>query len=504
MYNKKLFSQTEYHPSPEPEYKLLLSSASLKELFSGSSDFEQRDIYIALSGTIRLSLFWLDGLVSGNTVAEDIIRPLTELSRMHDLRSEQQCLELILHGAAYSYSAVICETVDDVTQRLTHGSAALVFDGIHRAVCFEVKTDKTRAIDQPTLEKSLKGAKDAFVETLRTNTALVRRRICSPKLKLTETSVGRKSGTKLALMYVEGVASPCVVEELKKRLDALDVDALLACGTLEEYIVDAPLSPFPQLLHTERPDRFAMYLLDGRVGLLVDGLPVGFVVPVTLAEFMKVTGDSSNHFSVVSFLTVLRWFALLLSITLPALYVAIAMYHQEMIPTKLLLSVIEAKRDVPFSTALEVIGMLTAFELLQEAGLRLPNPIGDTVSIIGALIVGQSAVEAKVVSPIAIIVVALSGIACYTLPSQDLGAAVRLTRFVYVLSAVVGGLFGVGIVSCLLILHICSMDSFGVNYTAPVTDGLPLPLFRLLIQRPKPLNKDRDPLLHTPDRRRQK
>lgn len=503
MYKITVNSISGPHRLTIPEYRCLLSYGNLTDIFANCADFEKREISFGLRGEFIFHLVWIDGISSGITVAEDVIRPLTELSRSREAATEQECLDLILAGMIYSSSAKVRITADDVVNDLTHGHCALIFDGINRAVCFEVKNPNVRSVSEPTLEKSLKGAKDSFAEVLRTNTALVRRRICTPALKTAETTVGRKSHTRVALMFIDGVANPSIVEEVARRIDALDIDSLLAAGSLEEYIVDKPRSPFPQMLHTERPDRFAMYLLDGRVGLLVDGLPVGFVLPVTLAEFMKVTGDSSNHFMIVSFLTVLRYLALLMSILLPALYVAIAMYHQEMIPTKLLLSVIEAKQDVPFSTAIEILFMLMAFELLQEAGLRLPNPVGDTVSIIGALIVGQSAVEAKVVSPIAIIVVALSGIACYTLPSQDLGAAVRLTRMVFVLAAVFTGLFGVGVMCCLLILHLASIDSFGVNYTAPVSDGEPFPLLRLLIQKPKPLNKYRDPALNTPDRRRQ-
>ena len=294
-----------------------------------------------------------------------------------------------------------------------------------------------------------------------------------------------------------------MVTELARRLRKLDVDALPAVGILEEALVDEPFSPFPQILHTERPDRFAMHLLDGRVGLLVDGLPVGLVLPVNLAEFMKVTGDSSMHFLVASGLTMLRYLALFLSALLPAFYVAVSMYHQEMIPTRLLLSVIRVEQELPFSTATEVLFMLAAFSLLQEAGLRLPNPIGDTVSIIGALIVGQAAVEAKLVSPIAIIVVAISGIACYTLPSQDLGFAVRLAKLALVLAAIAAGLFGVGLVTCLLLLHLADIDSFGRDYTAPLSDGQPGNLARLLLCRPKTQNRFRDPQLKTPDRRRQ-
>ena len=288
----------------------------------------------------------------------------------------------------------------------------------------------------------------------------------------------------MALLYLEGVAAPGPVAELTRRLGTLDIDGLVASGILEEALTDEPHSPFPQLLHTERPDRFAQYLLEGRVGLLVDGLPIGLAVPVCFADFMKVTGDANNNYLVASALNMLRYLALLLSLLLPALYVAIALYHQEMIPTRLLLSVIEAKRAVPFSTALEVVGMLLSFELLQEAGLHLPNPIGDTVSIIGALIVGQSAVEARVVSPIAIIVVAFAGIAGYTLPSQDLGAAVRLLRLGLVLAAVAAGLFGVGAALCLVLLHLAEMDSLGRNYTAPLSDGEALPLTRLFLKGP--------------------
>lgn len=462
-----------------------------------------RRLNYGLEGELFLDICWLDGVVSGDNVSQDIIRPLTDMLRSRTQTAED-CAKQIKEGLVYSYSPSERRQTDDVVNDLTHGYCAILLDALELALCFEVRSSNVRSISEPTLEKSIKGAKDSFVETLRINTSLVRRRLCSPKLKLVESSIGRKSNTRVAMMFLDGVADPATVEELAARLDSIDVDVLLATGTLEEYIVDAPRSPFPQLLHTERPDRFAMYLSDGRIGLLVDGLPVGLVLPVSFGEFMKVTGDSSMNFLVSTSLSLLRYLALILSLFLPALYVAIAMYHQEMIPTKLLLSIIDAKQDVPFSTALEVISMLIAFGLLQEAGLRLPNPIGDTVSIIGALIVGQSAVEARVVSPIAIIVVAVSGIACYTLPSQDMGSAIKLCRFLMLLSAIAAGFFGVGIFTCLMLLHLARLDSFGVNYTAPVSDGKPGGLFRLLIRRPKPDIKFRDPTLNTPDKRRQK
>ena len=504
MYNNKQFLAGSIHPLPQPEYKLLISAANLKEIFYSCGDFEIREIFYGLESEKKLYLCWLDGTVSSQDVSGSVIRPLTEILRSVSTDTEQESLSLIMSGAVYRCSVRHREIMDELVNDLCHGFCALIFEGINQALSFEVRNTSSRSVSEPTLEKSLKGSKDSFVEVLRVNTALVRRRLCSPKLKLVESTVGRKSRTRVSIMFVEGLAAEETVRELALRLDALDVDGLLATGTLEEYIVDAPRSIFPQLLHTERPDRFANYLLEGRVGVLVDGLPLGLVAPVTLAEFMKVTGDYNNHYLVSTALTILRYLALLLSILLPAFYVATAMYHQEMIPTKMLLSIIDAKQDVPFSTALEVIGMLISFELLQEAGLRLPNPIGDTVSIIGALIVGQSAVEARVVSPIAIIVVAFAEIAGYILPSQDLGAAVRLLRMGLVLAAVLGGLFGVGAGLCLLLLHLAKLDSFGVNYTAPLSDGEPFPLLRLLVKKPKPLIKFRDPSLNSRDKRKQK
>lgn len=481
-----------------------ISFSSVRDIFTGCADFEWRKINIGLKNRFYIYICWLDGLVSGEDISDNIIRPLS-LPDIAEASSDADALfKNILYGGAFSYSARSRSRLSQLTSDLTHGRCAVIFDSIGRGMSFDVKSSSVRAVSEPTLEKSLKGAKDSFTETLRVNTSLVRRRICSPQLKLVESTVGRRSRTGVSIMFVEGIINPDIVKETARRLDELDIDALLATGSLEEYIVDCPASPFPQLIHTERPDRFAMYLMDGRLGILIDGLPVGLVLPVTFAEFMKVTGDSNMHFLVTCGLNLLRYLALGLSIFLPAFYVAVAMYHQEMLPSKLLLSIIAAKQDVPFSTAFEVLCMIIAFGLLQEAGLRLPNPIGDTVSIIGALIVGQSAVEARVVSPIAIIIVAVSGISCYTLPSQDMGSAVRLIQLGLLAASILGGLFGLSAAVCILLLILSSIDSFGVNYTAPLSDGRPWGLFRLLFHGPKSKNRHRDPLLEPLDRRRQK
>lgn len=459
-----------------------VSAAGLAQCFARCADFNMRHIDPGLDGTRSLAVCWLDGLVSGQDLAAALLRPLTEFWRAGG-ETAAPLRERLLSGAVSAWTVRECKTLREAAQTVCQGCCALCFDTLGSALCFELKAPVGRSVAEPTLEKSVKGSRDSFVETLRVNTALVRRRLAEPDLKILEGSLGRRSKTTTALLYLESTADPHLVEEVARRLDSLDLDALLSLGPLEEALADNPHSPFPQAVHTERPDRLAMLLSEGRVGLLVDGLPVALVVPVSFSEFMKVTSDGSQHFLVSSMLRLLRYLSLLIALLLPGLYVAMATYHQEMIPTRLLLSMIEAKQQVPFSTALEVSGMMLSFLMLQEAGLRLPGPMGDTVSIIGALIVGQAAVEARIVSPIAIIVVAAASIACYTLPSQDLAAALRLWSFGLLLAGAVGGLYGVGLGCCLLLWQLAGMEAFGRSYTAPLSEDGP-GLRRLLLRRP--------------------
>ena len=374
--------------------KAAVGSAALRKMFSGCSDFVIRSVLPGLLPGREIYVCWLDGLVDGTSVTEDVLRPVTERGRTPFPRSAERIMELMERGAVYSYSVKRREGLSDVSDDLVNGCCAVVFDGPGAALTFEVRSKTGRSVSEPTVEKSIKGAKDAFVETLRINTSLVRRKLRNPALKLTELTVGRQSATNVAVMYVKDIAKDETVEELLRRLRAIDADGLLSAAEIEESLADNPKTPFPELLHTERSDAFAMQLLNGRVGVLVDGLPIGFLAPGCLAAFMRVPEDSASHFAVSSMLLALRWAALAISLLLPGAFVAVTMYHQEMLPTKLLLSMSAAKQYVPLSAAAEAIAMLLSFELLQEAGLRLPDPVGQTASIIGALIVGQSAVEA--------------------------------------------------------------------------------------------------------------
>ena len=464
------------HPRPQPQYDVPVTAGELKKIFSDCDDFEARAVRIGLESRLTVTVCWLDGMVSAGDVSTDVLRPLTEGDRLADITSTREAVRRIEQGAVYSCSTRTRAEMDDVVSDLTNGSVALVFDAQRRAVTFEV----------------------------RINTSLVRRKLHTPALKLQQTVVGRQSETTVAVLYVDGIADPARVQRILDKLDTIDEQALLGRGDLEPYLTQRPRALLPQLGQTERPDKFAGALLDGCVGLLVDGLPMGYLLPTTFRLLMHAPEDESHHYLLASALIVLRYFALAISLTFPALYVAVAMHHQEMIPAKLLLSVIQAKQQVPFSVPTIILFMLIAFELLQEAGLRLPNSIGQTVSIIGALLVGQSAVDAKVVSPVAIIVVALAGIAGYTLPNQELSNAVRLLRLGLVLVAALAGLFGILAALGLVIWYLCTIESDGVAYMAPFVDSERPTIFRTLLRRPQPDEKFRPPEYDSPNRRQQR
>ena len=439
-----------------------VTAEALRSGFSDCADLVQRSLRCGDRGA-EASAFWLDGLTDAVSVAEDVIRPLTALR----CRSETALLQAGLSGGVYNAVVRLRRTYEEVAADLCAGWAAVLLPRLGLAMCFEVKSREGRGVEAPMIEKSVLGARDSFTEKLRTNTALVRRRLPRPGLKLWEADAPGELRT--AVLYLEDVADPRRVEILKTRLRRAEGRSSGFPGTLERRLAASPRSLVPQVLHTERPDRFARGLEQGKIGVLCDGQPVGFLLPATIPEMLQTQEDRARHAPVAAALTLLRALALLLALLLPAAYVAAAMYHQEMIPGKLLISVIRAKEEVPFSTAAEVLGMLLSFELLQEAGIRLPDPVGQTVSVIGALIVGQSAVEARVLSPIVIIVVAIAGVGTYAQPSQELGAAVRLWRLGLVLCAAALGLFGVMAGLMALLWRLCETENLGVCCLQPLS-----------------------------------
>ena len=492
------------HQRQEPRFPGPLTLEGLEQVFAGCSDFAKRTALLHDDPQRQVTLCYINGMVRGERINDYLLRPLSQDGRLAAV-SEAEAFHLLESGALYNLYVQRRSTLDEAAVDLTSGWCVLFFPGERDALSFFVGTEEKRAVGEPSNEPALKGGRDSFVESILTNTSLVRRRLRAPELKVHQHVVGRQSLTPVMVVYLEGIADPDTVKQMETRLDEIDIDGAEAAGNLEEYLVPAASTPFPLLPFTQRPDRFCQGLLEGRVGLLCDGLPFGWLAPGTIDQFFKTGQDRAYHWLAASALSVIRSFCALATLLIPGLYIALVTFHPEAIPVKLALSIVSAKQEVPFFTIFEVLIMLLAFEVIQEAGLRLPGPIGATVSILGGLVVGNAAVEAHIVSPAVLIAVAIAGVAGYTMPSQDFGNALRLWRFLLAILASLGGLFGLTAGCAALIYHLAGLESFGVPYLAPFTTG---PRVRRghpsLIRLPLPLMRWRDGAVHARNRRNQR
>ena len=439
----------------------MVDGRALTAQFEDAADFETRKV---LCGGQLLTVLFLDGLTSGRDIAEQVVRPLAQMT---DEAREEVLYTRALQGGVWCASVKEPESTQQAAELLVNGFCVILFPKSGKALGCEVKTGEKRSPSPPETENTVKGAKDAFTETLRTNTSLVRRHLRTPGLRLTETVIGKRTLTKVTVCWIDRLTDPELPRRMQERLSSIDIDGALSPAAIEEYVTGSRRTAFPLLEYTERTDHFCQGLLDGQVGLLADGLPLGYLAPVGLGRLMRSPEDRATDFLSASMLRLLRYAALGVSLLLPALYAAMAMFHQQMLPTKLLLSIIESKQNVPFSTLLEVLGLLCAFELLQQAGLHLPQAVGTAVSIIGGLVVGTAAVDAKLVSPAALIVTASSGICGFTLPNRELSDAVRLWRFVLTVLAGLWGLFGVTVGLLLLLTELAGLESLGRSYLSP-------------------------------------
>lgn len=475
------------------EYCGEMTDKNICHIFRDAADFMRRELRC---GGHTVYAYAIDGLIASAYASDYIFKPIAE-----DL-SGGTITELYtkaLRGVIYNNVAKRCDDLDSVAKLLVNGFCVVLFPG-SGAIGFEVKTPDKRGTSAPEVESTVKGAKDAFVETIRSNTSYVRRHLRSPDLKLYETTVGRRSLTNVAVMYLEGVTNPALVRRMKERLSSIDIDGLLYPAGVEEYITGSRPTPFPLLQYTERTDRFCQGLLEGRIGLIVDGLPLGYLAPVDVGYFMESPEDNGVDYISASCIRVLRYCALFLSLLIPGVFVAMAVHHQEMMPLPLLRSIIESKEFVPFSTTVEIIGLLISFELLQESGIHLPRAIGQSVSIIGGIVIGTAAVEAKIISPAALIAVSTAGICGFVQPNRDFAEAIRIWRFVISILGALAGLFGVTCGLIGLIIHLSGLTSLGVSYLAPYSKWSEMSLLRPRMKYRKYRNADLKPL----DRRNQK
>ena len=416
----------------------------------------------------RAAVAYIDGLVNREEVHHHILKALMfdaelEVPRPGGLPSIEEIAARLVSASEIQ----IQYEWEPVLMGIAAGSTALFVDGVRGAVVVSTPGWERRGVDEPVTESVVRGPREGFTETLRTNETLLRRRIKSPRLRFRELVLGRLSRTNASVVYIEGLAEPSMVEEVFQRLSRVDIDAVLESGSLEEYIQDSPFALFPQTLRTERPDVVAANLLEGRVAVLTDNTPFALVVPVVFAQFLASPEDYYERYLPGSLIRMLRYVAFTVSLTLPAFYVAITTFHQELLPTALILALAAARQGVPFPAVVEALLMEVLFEILREAGIRLPRVVGQAVSIVGALVVGEAAVSASLVSPAMVIVVAMTAIASFATPVFSFALTVRILRFAFVVSAATIGLFGIQLMGLLLLIRLVGLRSFGVPYLAP-------------------------------------
>lgn len=364
------------------------------------------------------------------------------------------------------------------------GGVAIIIDGSPRALICSVGSPEGRAIEEPITEPVVRGPRDGFVEDYHTNLSLIRRRIKSSRLKVELIEVGAISKTTVALCYIKGIAQDSLIEEVKTRISRIKIDAVHGSGTIEEMITDQPFSLFPLVQYSERPDKIAGSLMEGRVAILVDNTPMTLIVPTTFISLLQSSEDYYNEFIFASFIRIIRFMALNMALMLPAVTVAIMTFHQEIIPDKLMGIIIITRKELPFPIYVEVLLMEMFFEILREAGVRLPRTIGQSVSIVGGLVIGQATVNAGFVGFEPVIVVALTAVASFAIPNYAAGTAIRILRFgLIILAAFLGGV-GVMLGLMFILFYLCGLRSFGVPYLSPIAPLSPGDLKDTFIRAP--------------------
>ncbi|WP_160724742.1 spore germination protein [Bacillus sp. USDA818B3_A] len=436
----------------------------IKQLFEGAADFGYRELKI--SSKYSAIILYLNGLINLERMELHVIHPL--LRRNEELlqspRPTLDQFKAILHSAQVLQE----ETFQAVIDQLLSGATILLINHFHKAFIISEQKWEQRSVDEPPSEAVVLGPREGFTENIRTNGSMIRRRLKTTKLKFEYMKIGNLSKTEVVITYLEGLAQPSIIEEVRRRLNSIEIDAIEDSSYILELIEDEPFSVFPQVLQTERPDRLAGCLLEGNVGVMVDNSPFALIVPVTFFQMMNSPEDYYGRFIMTTFIRLLRYLFLLIALLFPSIYIAVTTFHQELMPTNLLYTVAASREKVPFPAVVEALLMEITFEALREAGLRLPRPIGSTVSIVGALVVGQAAVEAGIVSAPLVIVVATTGIASFMFPSYPLTGAIRLLRFFMIFMAGTLGFYGILLGVFFILVHLVKLRSFGVPYFSPV------------------------------------
>ena len=425
---------------------------------------------IMLKGNRPCFLIFYDGMVSTDAVNLGIIKPLLELPLISEKDIDGVPEQIIEKFVAHS-QAMATKNMETIIEDVNFGSCGLFVDGIATGFSLDVRDWGHRSIDKPETEQSIYGPQEAFAEMLRNNSALVRKILKTEKLICEGTKIGKVSKTRGVIMYISDIANQELVDEVRRRIDGITMDYVIAIEEVSMMLEDKSFMITSQILATERPDRVARALSEGRVALILNGSPRALIFPTNAFELTHAASDAYLRVPFANMTRIIRLLAMLASVLLPGIYIAITLFHQELVPTYLLFAISAARENVPFSTIMEFLLMDFSFEMIREAGIRMPGPIGSTLGIVGGLILGQAAVSAKIVSPLMIIVIAITGIGSFATTDYSLSWSYRLLKLFFVLMATISGFYGVAIGIFMYAVFIGAQKSFGIPFLSLLTKG---------------------------------
>ncbi|WP_077210848.1 spore germination protein [Bacillus dakarensis] len=456
---EELFEQDEI--SKQYFTNLKKNKNQLKNLFQDTFDFNIDSIKIADQ---EACVCYLGTMLDKDALTNKVLNAAKSSSKQSLLMDIEEIRDTYFPTCAFEYA----DNFHKVVWQVLNGYAVIMVDGQKKALALEIGNKEHRAIMEPSTQTIIRGPKESFVENINTNISLVRRRIKNPRLTFESMIIGRDTKTTVAIGYIGNIMNEDILNEVRNRLKKVDIGGVLDSGNIEEFIKDKSFTPFPLTFNTERPDSICGHILEGKAAIFVDGSPFVLTVPSVLTDFFQSSEDYYQPFLMSSFIRAIRYISFMVALVLPSLYVALSTFHQELMPTQLLVSIQAQREGVPFPAVIEIFIMELTFEVLREAGVRMPRAVGQTVSIVGALVIGQAAVEAGLVSNVLVIVVAFTAIASFVSPIYNFSISTRLLRFILILCAAVYGLYGVLLFLIVMVIHLVSLRSFGVPYLAPI------------------------------------
>ncbi|TJY41580.1 spore germination protein [Cohnella pontilimi] len=468
------------------------NTSQLKESLGCSPDLVMKEVRLHYYPKAKLKLVYIAGMADVEPLLDSFLLEASTEQLPKNLADQQlpEYLKTTVFAAGDIQEIRDYETLFAV---LFAGSAVILLDGYDVAIAVGTKGGEKRGVEEPNTQVVIRGPREGFTETLNVNTALVRRIIRDNRLWLESRKIGTRTQTDVAIMYIKGLADEKVLQELRCRLDKIDIDGILESGYIEEFIQEKTLTPFPTVFNTERPDTVAGSILEGRVAIFVQGTPFVLIIPALFVQFLQSSEDYYERADFATLIRLLRYISFGIALLAPSVYIAVTTYHQELLPTSLLISLAGQREGVPFPAVIEALMMEITFEILREGGLRMPKPIGQSVSIVGTLVIGQSAVQAGLVSAAMVIVVSLTAIANFVIPAFNMAISVRMLRFFLMMVAATAGLYGLFTGMIAVVLHLCSLKSFGVPYMSPIApidpdntkDSLIRAPWRSLFARPR-------------------